>query len=197
MNKQGVFLAIEAQDGAGKTSQIAHLCQRLRSMGYSVLVVETEKPTLPEGTNYRLPVITALFDKLHREKALRVTAGLLTYDIVIADRWDLSYLTYHSSFGHMSLAPESDRLAIVEGTFGLAPQPIGILLSVPTETAINRRLSRGDEIPDIAEEISFYETIYCAYQRYAQHRGWYVVNAEVTEFEVAQKIQSLVKSLLP
>ena len=148
---RGLFLTVEGVEGAGKTTQVALLAERLRRSGREVLVVREPggtplaeearrlflDPALELGPATELfLVLVARADLVQRVVRPALAAGTT----VLADRFDLSTRAYQ--IGGRGL-PEADvaganRLA----TGGLVPDLV-VVLDVAPEVGQARQESAG------------------------------------------------------
>lgn len=108
MTKQGIFIAIEGIDGAGKTTQVQRLTEALKAIGEPV--VSSKEPTDgPWGRKIRQSASNgrlSLQDELHaltedrREHVEKVIRPALDRgDIVILDRYFYSTIAYQGASG--------------------------------------------------------------------------------------------------
>lgn len=144
---RGRFVTIEGVEGAGKTTQVALLAERLRGMGRELLVVREPggtplaeearrlflDPALELGPATELfLVLVARADLVQRV----VRPALERGTTVLADRFDLSTRAYQ--IGGRGL-PEADVAAANRlATGGLAPDLV-IVLDVPPEVGQARQ----------------------------------------------------------
>jgi dTMP kinase len=150
---KGLFLTVEGVEGAGKTTQVAMLAERLRRFGREVLVVREPGGTplaeearrlfldpalaLDAATELFL-VLVARADLVQRVVRPALAGGA----IVLADRFDLSTRAYQ--IGGRGL-PEGDVVAANRlATGGLAPDLV-IVLDVPPEVGQARQAAAGKQ----------------------------------------------------
>ena len=148
---RGLFLTVEGVEGAGKTTQVALLAERLRGGGREVLVVREPGGTplaeearrlfldpalaLDASTELFL-VLVARADLVQRVVRPALAAGT----IVLADRFDLSTRAYQ--IGGRGL-PDDDVIAANRlATGGLAPDLV-IVLDVAPEVGQARQAARA------------------------------------------------------
>ncbi len=148
----GRVLALEGIDGAGTTTQSAHLARRLRERGHRV--VQTREPSDgplgglirqrlvcagAEATDFALAALALLFaaDRMeHTERLLR--PAIERGDLVVSDRCLLSSLVYQGSE-----QPE----AWVAEINAAAPLPhLIVLLDCAPEVALDRVERRGEAL---------------------------------------------------
>lgn len=91
--------------------------------------------------------ITLIFQGLHRQQYVEARKSLSKGKIVIADRWDETYLAYHAEFGFLSENHEImyrlNKLAFEE----LIPD-ITFFIDTPIEAAQRRLKARGMDFFD-------------------------------------------------
>jgi dTMP kinase len=150
---RGLFLTVEGVEGAGKTTQVAMLAERLRRSGRDVLVVREPGGTPLAEDARRLVLDPArelgaaaeLFLVLVARADLvqRVVRPLLAQGTtVIADRFDLSTRAYQ--IGGRGL-PEGDVVAANRlATGGLAPDLV-MVLDLPPAVGQARQAAAGKQ----------------------------------------------------
>lgn len=145
--RSGILVAIEGIDGAGKTTQVGLLAERLRRAGFPV--VQTKEPT--DGTWGKMIRSSAATGRLKAEDELAsfvmdrrehveglITPSLQSGKIVIVDRYYFSNVAYQGSRG---LSVES----ILAQNEAFAPQPdLLIVLDVEPVVGLHRIRARGD-----------------------------------------------------
>ncbi len=148
---RGVFVTVEGVEGAGKTTQVALLAERLRRCGREVQVVREPggtplaeearrlflDPSLALGPATELfLVLVARADLVQRVVRPALAAGAT----VLADRFDLSTRAYQ--IGGRGL-PEADVVAANRlATGGLCPDLV-VVLDVPPEVGQARHAAAG------------------------------------------------------
>lgn len=173
----GFFLAFEGVEGAGKSTQVALLAERLRSVGADV-VVAREPGSTPLGERVRhtvlgdvgldVPARSELFLMLAARAAFVeqvVRPGLAAGRVVIADRFELSTLAYQGAGRGLPLADvrQCNRVA----TGGLEPHAT-LLLELDPGEGVARQRSAG-KLPDRLERehADFHRTVAAAYRQLA------------------------------
>ncbi len=146
---KGLFISFEGGEGAGKTTQIQRLRERLTSMGRKVVTTrepggtagaEAIRKLLVEGEAYQWDSQTEamLHFAARREHVLKVIAPALAEGtIVISDRF------FDSTYAYQGYGQGLDKAVIDD----LRTQAIGdlkpdltILLDLPVETGLNRAI---------------------------------------------------------
>ncbi|HUR15677.1 MAG TPA: dTMP kinase, partial [Candidatus Limnocylindrales bacterium] len=148
-----VFITLEGPDGAGKSTQLELLAQRIRSLGREV--VTTREPGGTElGERIRHLVlgtsgdhdglVDALLFNAARRQLVRevIQPGLARGAVVLCDRFADSTLAYQ---GFGSGAPLEDLILIAEAaTSGLTPTRT-VLFDVDVSAGLARRLGGDHE----------------------------------------------------
>lgn len=196
-----MLIVFSGIDGSGKTLQIQLLDQWLRTQGKAVAVVKAYneqakiacRPFIETWTDDM--AIMFLFQALHAQQYNEVIVALARGEVVIADRWDESYLAYHQNFGELS--SQDDLRAILNRLAfrGLLPD-VGFLIETPPPIARQRRSSRGkmerfEDRPDF-----YYERIQSAYRLIAEGRGWYILDGTDTPQSLHRQITGLLNRSL-
>lgn len=151
----GVLVVFEGIDGAGKTTQMAHLAAALRRLGLTVRA-EKEPTDGPHGRRLRasargerLPAEEelALFLADRREHVERVIAPALAGgEVVLIDRYTLSTAAYQGARG-------LDPRAIVAANDAFAPIPDRVVLvDVAAEVGV-ARVRQRDAVENAFERV--------------------------------------------
>jgi dTMP kinase len=152
---RGRLIAFEGIDGAGKTTQVGLLFDRLSRLGFDV--VRTKEPTggsfgqrlRRSATEGRLPPEQELemFISDRREHvATLIGPALAQREVVLVDRYYFSTAAYQGARG---LDPE----AILARNEEFAPPPdLLVLLVISPRTAIDRISARGDNAGNLFEQ---------------------------------------------
>ena len=142
-----MFFSIDGGDGAGKSTQIALLCQWLRETGRDVVACRDPGST-PLGEAVRRILLDRLDLHIHRRSEMLlymaaraqmteevIRPALASGKIVVADRYLLSNVAYQGYGGELDVATlwEVGRVA----TGGLVPD-LTLLLDMPAEAAAAR-----------------------------------------------------------
>lgn len=188
-----MLISVSGIDGCGKTLQVNMLQNWLCKQGHSCTIIKAYDDTAKMACR---PLIDAwtddaaimfLFQALHAQQRATTLDTLQNGNIVIADRWDESYLAYHENFGFLSNQPETRTLLNAIAFHDLIPD-IGFIIEVPPEVARKRRESRGkmerfEDRPD-----HYYETVQRTYRSIAIMRNWIILDGTKTPQEIHQEI---------
>lgn len=151
------FVAIEGVDGAGKSTLVRLLAESLHADGYSVLttrepggtppaeairsfLLSDEGATVPKGEQLRL---------VHKGRkhhvATKIKPALLSGQVVISDRYELSSFVYQVSYAREELESEfldmKKELDDILGEFS----PSYIMLDLP-EHEVEQRLKKSNKL---------------------------------------------------
>lgn len=198
-----MLIALSGIDGCGKTVQVTMLEERLKAAGQRVVVTKAYddiakvacRPFMETWTDD--PAIAFLFQALHAQQYACTRDALAAGNLVIADRWDESYLAYHRSFGFLSGADnDSPRDLLNQLAFRDLVPDLGFIIVVPPEVARRRRMSRGqvERFEDRPDE--YYERIQDAYARIAEERNWYMLDGRKTPNDIHEELFACARSTL-
>lgn len=175
------FIVIEGPDGAGKSTQVALLGQRLllEGVGCALVCEPTTDPlgqwARKEGASVPWSVAAMVFAADRAVHGLRTIRPLREAgDWVVCDRYALSSMVYSLARARSedwSLA-SADALSVLTFVAALErdrePESLNIVLEVPPEEAANRRESRGAQSAyDRAKWADLIPGLYSAVQRMA------------------------------
>lgn len=172
----GIFIALEGIEGAGKTSQVAKLAERLRTLGREPVVVREPGGTAFAEECRRLLLhapyeLTAaeevfLFQAARADLVARVIRPALERGaVVLADRFELSTRCYQGA--GRGLDPAQVRSAIGLATGGLEPD-LYVVLDLPVAAGRARQAAQG-KAPDKIERADddFHRTVAEAFRNAA------------------------------
>jgi dTMP kinase len=200
----GVFIVLEGPEGAGKSTQARLLADRLRNGGNDV-VLTREPGGTPIGEQIRailldqancamLPATEALLYLAARAQHVGdvIKPALERGAVVVCDRFADSTLAYQG--GGRGLPMQDLRAAQRLATGGVAPT-LRILVDVPVEVGLRRRLGVEDEVNrlDVAG-IEFHRRVRAAYlAMVAEDRSsWVVIDGDdevtVVEERIVQEV---------
>lgn len=169
---RGILVAFEGIDGAGKTTQVALLAERLRGAGLDVVTSKEPRnglgarlAALPE----RLPAENelAIFMQDRREHVAElIKPALAAGKVVLIDRYYLSNAAYQGSRG-------LDAASILAQNEAFAPAPdLMVLLDIPVAVALDRIAARGNGTNSFerAESLSSTSAAFASFNRSYIHR---------------------------
>jgi len=155
MTKQGLFLVIDGPDGAGKSTQVRRLAERLVAAGREVVLLREPGGT-PLGDRVREILLDArtgdldavtevlLFQAARRRLVIeRVRPALAEGRVVLCDRWHYATFAYQSGGGGAD--PAVVRLTTKLSTEGLEPRR-AVILDVDESVAAKRMARPLDRI---------------------------------------------------
>ena len=173
--RQGLFLAFEGGEGAGKSTQASLLASWLRQLGHDVVLTHE-----PGATSIGTALRSLLLD--HREEPPSPRAEALLYAAdraqhvdtvvrpalmrgadVITDRYLDSSIAYQAA-GRELAADEVGRLSSW-ATHGLRPD-LTVLLDVAPSTGLSRFASAPDRLE--SESLAFHERVRAAFRALAR-----------------------------
>lgn len=214
-SKQGLFVTFEGGEGAGKSTQIRLLADRLRRMGVDVLTTrepggspggEAVRHLLLSGAaeEYGTRVEAVLFAAArndHVEEIIR--PALASGAVVLCDRFLDSTRVYQGITGNLEPAfiQNLERVAVN----GVMPD-CTIILDLPASEGLKRARSRAEAQPQAAapdrfekEELDTHEKRREAFLDIADQEPLRcrVVDASNAPEVIAEKVFSIVEPLLP
>ncbi len=193
-----MIICLTGIDGCGKGTQVDLLMKYLRSKNCPVFSSkaygQAEQEYFAALLDYWDPVaILFLFQALHVQQRIETTRAIARGEIVIADRWDESYLVYHSNYGLLASDPElCHRLNKI--AFDNIRPDITFLLQISIEEAKKRCLIRGEDFFDRLSR-EYHETMLKGYLKLAEERGWIIIDAEQPTLQIHKQILSLLPFL--
>jgi len=197
------FIVFEGGEGSGKTTQAKSLANRLRRLGFSVVLTHEPGGTLLGNRLRRwvkwgrgVTVQTELFLFLASRSQLVtrvIRPALEKGSIVISDRFEPSTFAYQGYGRGMDL----DFLKNVNSfvTDGLSPD-LTVLLDLSAEQGLERKKMKLDVFE--REEYFFHQRVREGYLKMAaaDPERWIVVDATLPEVKIREIIWERVNSLL-
>lgn len=196
-NKIGKFVTLEGPDGSGKTAQLNILADEFIQQGYPIL-----RTREPGGTFIGDQIRSTLLDlkntsMVDRTEALLYQAAraqlvdeiikphLASGGIVICDRYADSTLAYQG-YGHQNTV-ESLQEIIEYATGGLIPD-LTLLLDLPPEVGLKRRLADGGLNRLDAYDLEFHKRVRAGYHKLVEQdpNRWVIIDAD-QGFDQVQK----------
>lgn len=166
-------------DGCGKTTQVKLLQDYLLKEGKNVVISKAygdEEKKIFSSVMPQLDqlAIMFLFQALHVQQLSKVVIAENRGDLVISDRWDDSYLSYHSKFGILSknkkLRNELNFLA-----FKNKKPNLTFLLDIDVSIGQKRLDVRGRSFLD-KKSIKFFETMRKSFLEFAKQENWIILD---------------------
>jgi dTMP kinase len=200
--RRGFLLSFEGIEGCGKSTQLKHLANRLRTLGY--LVVETREPGGgPIGEQIR----AVLLDVGNRGMAARceillylasraqhladiIRPSLEKGAVVLCDRFSDATIAYQG-FGR-AIATSVARRLNEFSTEGLTPD-LTLILDVPVVMGLERKRRAGGLDRLDLEGEAFHEAVRKGYLRIARQepRRVRVIDGTATISDVSQSVQRI------
>jgi dTMP kinase len=171
----GKLISFEGSEGSGKSTQIAHLAERLQQAKFDV--ISTREPGGTEiGEQIRNIIVhNSKGDEMCAETELLLFAAaraqlvreviapaLLRGAFVLSDRYLDSSTVYQGIGRNLAMGPvnQINRFAV-----GNVMPDLTIVIDVPTEVSLARIRQRASDLPDRMERenIDFYEKVRAGY----------------------------------
>lgn len=205
--KRAWFITFEGGEGAGKSTQVARLADRLRNAGHDV-VTTREPGGSPDADAIRQLLVTgetgrwsvaaeACLNYAARESHLSHTIrpALESGKTVLCDRFADSTRAYQGIAGglDLDLVEQLDR-AIVGST-----QPdITLVFDLPAETGLERARQRGGEDRFERKGLAFHRQLREAFHQIAQQhpQRCHVIDASASVDDVSEQIWQTVSDRL-
>jgi dTMP kinase len=200
---KAAFIAFEGGEGCGKTTQAKALSNKLRRLGFQIVLTHEPGGTLLGNKLRRwvkwgkgVTTQTELFLFLSSRSQLLNTVirpALEKGSIVVCDRFDLSTFAYQGYGRGMDL----DFLKTVNSfvTDGLCPDLI-VLLDLSAEQGLERKKMKLDVFE--REEFLFHQKVREGYLKMAaaDPERWMVIDATLPEVKIREIIWERVTQLL-
>lgn len=191
---KGAFIAVEGGEGSGKTRLLLALEERLLDGGHDVVVTRE-----PGGTALGERIREVL---LAKDRAGEPLAELLLFEaaraqlvaevirpaldcgaVVLCDRFDASSIAYQSAGRGLprDVVDHANEIA----TGGLIPD-VTLLLDVPAEVGLRRRMSGGDANHFDTETVAFHERVNECFRELAREdpQHWRIIDGTLDFPEV-------------
>jgi len=158
--KKNLKIEVEGTDGAGKTTALKYMIQKLRERGVSVLETrEVGNPHIPICVKLRETVLSPdsnlsgeamelIFSAMRFENDRYYKSIEGKHDMIISDRGWFSHLAYTDH--NVSKQFTNDLYMKFLRQYTNTPDVV-IYFSVNTETALKRRVKRGEGMTDVIE----------------------------------------------
>jgi dTMP kinase len=196
----GLFIALEGVDGSGKSTIAKRLVQELQEAGRRAILTREPGGTttgeqirtvlLGQGSSAILPTTEMLLFAAARAQLVGevIEPALRDGLVVVADRFSDSSLAYQ--WGARGLEKEAVVQAQKLATGGLEPD-LKILLDLPVEAAVQRRMADMHEVNRLDREVvQFHSRVRGAYHSLveADPARWRVVDASRAEDDVWSEV---------
>lgn len=204
---QGVFISFEGGEGAGKSTQIRRLADRLSAAGRDVIVTrepggspgaEAIRDLLVNGAADRWsPVTESLLmyaaRRDHIERVIR--PGLARGAIVLCDRYADSTRAYQGAGGD---APASLIAALEEHVLGDTIPALTLILDLPAQVGLQRAEARGGAARFESKGLAFHERLRAGYLEIARREPerCVVINADAALDAVTAAISDVIAQRL-
>ena len=208
--RRGRFITFEGGEGAGKSTQIRMLADRLNAAGQRAIV--TREPGGSPGAEIIRHVVlsgmgkllgpeaeTLLFAAARDDHVHAVIQPALEQGVwVLCDRFADSTRAYQGRLGHVAPGVLNAMERVTIG--GLKPD-LTFILDIPVEIGMKRAaLRRGNDIPDRfeAEGVLFHQQLREAFRQIAANepQRCALLNADADAGEVAAKVWATVQQRL-
>jgi dTMP kinase len=206
-NHRGILISFEGSEGSGKSTQIAHLAERLQMSGREV--ISTREPGGTEiGEQVRNIIVhNSRGDEMCAETELLLFAAsraqlvreiiapsLLKGVVVLCDRYIDSSTVYQGVARNLSRDPVQQ---INQFAIGNVLPDLTVVLDVPTGVSLARIRQRASDLPDRMERenIDFYKKVRDGYLVLARSlpKRFFVVDGTLPEEKISRQIWTEVK----
>ncbi len=205
--ERGRFITLEGGEGAGKTTNMRYIAERLRAAG--ARVVETREPGgTPLAENIRGLLLESSHDSMHPDTELllmfaaraqhlheRVLPALARGEWVLCDRFTDATYAYQGGGRQLDM----QRIAQLEAWVQQGFEPCRTLLfDLPVEIGLQRAGERGTLDRFEREERAFFERVREVYLQRAKTypERFRVLDAGETLSEVRRRLDLLIDELL-
>lgn len=195
-----MIICITGIDCCGKGTQIGLLINFLQKNGHDVFLskayAQAEKECFSPFMEYWCPEsIMFLFQALHAQQRDKAEKAIEHNKIVVADRWDESYLAYHSNHGKLE---NNEKLLkdLNEIAFKNIIPDITFLLKTRIDIAKKRCKHRGEDFFDQLPS-EYHETMANAYLKIAKSRNWVILDGESALIDIHRKICDRLRQKFP
>ena len=211
---KGLFITFEGTEGAGKSTQVAALTNRLRALGHRVRTLREPGGT-PIGEEIRhtlkhshantamTPEAELLLMNASRAQLVRevIRPALAAGEIVVCDRFYDSTTAYQ---GHGRQLDLDHVKAVIEFAVGTTKPDLTLFLHVPAEISAERLRSRQETLPFVRDRIEeadqkFFERVAHGFGVIAATEPQRVkfINGAMPAEIVCAKIWDIVQPVLP
>lgn len=174
-----MLIAMMGIDGCGKTTQAAMVRKFLSDKGiavfeskaYSRITKPIVDPLLDTWDNTS---INFLFEALYTQQRVEAERAIREGNVVVADRWDESYLAYHCLHGPLS-KDRAFREAMNHYAFQNVWPDLGFMFILEPEIAKQRACERDCSGRVDKREIGYFTEIQEEYLKLAERRGYVTI----------------------
>jgi dTMP kinase len=213
VKKSALKIEVEGTDGAGKTTALKYMIEQLQKRGSKVLETrEVGNPHIPVCVKLRQTVLDPesnmsgeamelVFSAMRFENDRLYRKIAQDYDVVVSDRGWFSHLSYTDH----NVTPEftNDLYLNFMQKYTLLPDVV-IYFAVDTQTALQRRVKRGEGMADAIEMkgVGYQELVRGSFVKYLGQASdknlcqIYTVNANDTIEGVRQQMDAIVDTIL-
>lgn len=210
VKKSALKIEVEGTDGAGKTTALKYMIEQLQKRGSKVLETrEVGNPHIPVCVKLRQTVLDPesnmsgeamelVFSAMRFENDRLYRKIAQDYDVVVSDRGWFSHLAYTDH----NVTPEftSDLYLNFMKKYTLLPDVV-IYFAVDTQTALQRRVKRGEGMADAIEMkgVGYQELVRGSFVKYIESSEGvrtYTVDANDTIEGVRAQMDEIVEDLL-
>ena len=174
---QGSFISFEGGEGAGKSTQIRRLADRLRAAGHDVVVTrepggspgaEAIRELLVNGSADRWSPVTETLlmyasRRDHLERVIR--PALARGEVVLCDRFADSTRAYQGAGGD---APAGLIAALEDHVLNGAVPALTLILDLPAEVGLRRAEARGGAARFESKGLDFHQRLRAGYLEIAR-----------------------------
>jgi dTMP kinase len=176
-----MFICITGIDGSGKSTQVRLLKKYLERLNHKIFISKAYGPLERRLfkdylKNLDQVAIMFLFQAFHTKQRILAEKALMNEKVIIADRWDDSYIVYHSQYGTLAKLPRL-RDGLNNLAFGKLRPDITFLLDVKIEVARLRLLNKKTDYFD-QQPRRYHISMRKGLLKLAKKRGWVVINGE-------------------
>lgn len=194
-----MIINITGIDGCGKSTQVKKLIQKLDKLGYEIYLSKAYGKEEKKVFEKLIPkfdqkAILFIFQALHVQQFNNAVEAEALKKIVVADRWDDSYLVYHSTNGVLSKKPKL-REQINDLAFKKRKADLTFYLDVNVENIMHRLKIRGESFLE-KKPAFFFETIRQAYLDLAALENWVIIDGTLSIKDISNLIFEEVNLLL-
>ena len=204
---QGSFISFEGGEGAGKSTQIRRLAERLQAAGHDVVVTrepggspgaESIRDLLVNGAADRWSPVTEtlLMYASRRDHVERVIRPALAQGkVVLCDRFADSTRAYQGAGGD---APASLIVSLEEHVLNGTVPVLTLILDLPAEVGLQRAEARGGAARFESKGLDFHQRLRTGYLEIARKEPerCVVINADATIDDVTAAIAEAVAQRL-